>query len=262
MVQLQHVVKICILSIVLVSSGCSFFEERDETIGWSAQKIYDEAKSYFNSGDYERAIKFYEILEARFPFERLTQQAQLDVIYSYYSYEEPESALAAADRFIKQYPRHPFVDYAYYMKGLINFERNIGLLDKVFPVDKALRDTKTAVAAFNDFSTLVKMFPSSKYSQDARQRMIYLRNNLGMYEIHVANFYIKRGAYVAAVNRAKVVLENYQGTPAVPDALVILAKCYKIMGMNDLLQNTLAIFKKNYPTHHGLKEIDALELRS
>lgn len=262
MVQLQRVVKISILLMTLIISGCSLFEERDETLGWSAQKIYDEAKGYFNSGDYERAIKYYEILEARFPFERLTQQAQLDVIYSYYSDEEPESALAAADRFIKQYPRHPFVDYAYYMKGLINFERNLNVLDKVFPVDKSLRDPKTALAAFNDFATLVKMFPNSKYSQDARQRMIYLRNNLGMYEVHVANFYIKRGAYVAAVNRAKVVLEKYQGAPAVPEALLVLAKCYKIMGMNDLLQNTLAIFKKNYPTHHGLKELDALELKS
>jgi outer membrane protein assembly factor BamD len=257
--RLQQIVKVFFIFIVLSTfSGCSFFEERDETEGWSAQKIYNEAKDYFNSGDYERAIKYYEVLEARYPFERLTQQAQLDVIYAYYSYEEPESATAAADRFIKQYPRHPFVDYAYYMKGLVNFERNISPLDKVFPVDKSQRDTKTEIAAFNDFSILVKLFPNSKYSQDARQRMIFLRNNLAMNEVHVANFYIKRGAYVAAVNRAKLVLEKYQGTPAVPESLVVLAKCYKIMGMNELLQSTLRVFKQNYPTHHGLKEIDAL----
>jgi outer membrane protein assembly factor BamD len=257
--RLQQIVKVFFIFIVLITfSGCSFFEERDETESWSAQKIYNEAKDYFNSGDYERAIKYYEVLEARYPFERLTQQAQLDVIYAYYSYEEPESATAAADRFIKQYPRHPFVDYAYYMKGLVNFERNISPLDKIFPVDKSQRDTKTEIAAFNDFSILVKLFPNSKYSQDARQRMIFLRNNLAMNEVHVANFYIKRGAYVAAVNRAKLVLEKYQGTPAVPESLVVLAKCYKIMGMNELLQTTLRVFKQNYPTHHGLKEIDAL----
>ncbi|MEZ5671553.1 MAG: outer membrane protein assembly factor BamD [Thiotrichaceae bacterium] len=257
--RLQQVIKFFLIFVVLSSvSGCSFFEERDETEGWSAQKIYNEAKDYFNSGDYERAIKYYEILEARYPFERLTQQAQLDVIYAYYRYEEPESAIAAADRFIKQYPRHPFVDYSYYMKGLINFERNISPLDKIFPVDKSQRDTKTEIAAFSDFATLVKLFPKSKYSQDARQRMIFLRNNLAMNEVHVANFYIKRGAYVAAVNRAKIVLEKYQGTPAVPESLIILAKCYKIMGMTELLQSTLRVFKQNYPTHRGLKEIDAV----
>jgi len=251
-----------VLTVVINVSGCSFFEERDETEGWSAQKIYNEAKDYFNSGDYERAIKYYEVLEARYPFERLTQQGQLDVVYAYYRDEEPESAMAEADRFIKQYPRHPFVDYVYYMKGLINFERNISPLDRVFPVDKSLRDTKTEIEAFNDFATLVKLFPQSKYTQDARQRMIFLRNNLAMYEVHVANFYIKRGAYVAAVNRAKNVLEKYQGTPAVPESLVVLAKCYKVMGMNELLQSTVRVFKQNYPSHRGLKEIDALTVVS
>ena len=255
----QAVGRIFFVFMVLANvSGCSFFEERDETEGWSAQKIYNEAKDYFNSGDYERAIKYYEVLESRYPFERLTQQGQLDMVYAYYRYEEPESAMAAADRFIKQYPRHPFVDYVYYMKGLINFERNISPLDKVFPVDKSQRDTKTEIAAFNDFATLVKLFPHSKYTQDARLRMVFLRNNLAMYEVHVANFYIKRGAYVAAVNRAKSVLEKYQGTPAVPESLLVLAKCYKIMGMGELLQSTVKVFKQNYPTHQGLREIEAL----
>lgn len=248
-----------ILAIILFSLlGCSTVDFQDETSGWSAEKLYAEAKSDLNTGDYESAIRYYEILEARYPFEIFAQQAQLDMIYAYYRYEEPESALAAADRFIKIYPRHTKVDYAYYLKGLINFERDIGLLDRFLPLDRSQRDQTALRQSFRDFSELVTRFPESPYSQDARQRMLYLRNALAQHELSVAQFYMRRKAYLAAANRAKIVIANYQRTPAVPGALLVLAKAYKVMGLNTLYDSTLRVFKLNYPDHKGISQLEAL----
>ncbi len=251
-----------ILFIILASflnlSGCGSEPTHED---WTADRFYSEAKNALNRGDYTTAIKYYEMLETRYPFGKYAQQAQLDVIYAYYKYDEPESALVAADRFIKMYPRHPKIDYVYYMKGVVNFELTQGLLDRFLPLDRSQRDQGTAMQSFQNFSTLVRRFPKSKYSKDARLRMIHLRNRLAQAEINIATFYMKRGAYLAAANRAKTVIASYQGAKAMPQALFILAKSYKIMELKDLSNDALRVLKLNYPNYEGIAEVENLVVR-
>lgn len=227
--------------------GCSLLPDQiDETKDWSAQKLYSEAKSALSEGDWEQAIDYYEKLEARYPFGRYAQQALLESAYAYYKFDEPDSAISAVDRFIKTYPRHPNLDYAYYLRGLVNFTRGDTFMDRILPRDPSERDAGTAKQAFLDFGELVKRFPESRYAKDAGQRMVFLRNNLAQYEMHVADYYMRRGAYVAAANRAKLVIESYQGTPAVPEALVTLVQAYRKLGMDDLAADTERVLKLNY----------------
>ncbi|MBV5272551.1 MAG: outer membrane protein assembly factor BamD [Lamprocystis purpurea] len=227
-------------------TGCSMFgKEADETEGWNASKIYAEAASEMDAGNYKRAIELYEKLEARYPFGRYAMQAQLDVAYANYRAEEPEAALAAADRFIKLYPQNPYVDYAYYLKGIVNYNRSVGFLDKYVPMDVSQRDPGAALDAFTDFSELVKRFPDSKYTADARQRMVYLRNNLAKNEVNVARYYMKRGAYVAAANRANYVIERYQRTSAVEDALETLVAAYEALGEKKLAADAQRVLDVN-----------------
>ncbi len=257
---MKSITLIITLYLLLNLSGCSMFADPKEE-SWSAERFYSEAKESLDAGDYETAIQNYELLEARHPFGKYAQQAQLDVIYAYYKYGEPESAIVTANRFIKLYPRNPHVDYAYYIKGLVNFESHQSFLTRLLPLDRSQRDQSAAMKSFLVFSELVKRFPNSKYSEDGKQRMVYLRNMLAEYELHVAKFYIKRGAYVAAVNRAKTVIESYQRTPAVRDALIILAKAYKIMELNDLSDSTLKVLKLNYPTYERIAEVKNLVVK-
>lgn len=241
--------------------GCSLLPEKiDVTKDWSASKIYSEAKRALGEGDYEEAIKYYELLEARYPFGKFAQQSQIEVAYAYYKYSEPESALAACDRFIKLYPRHPNIDYMYYLKGLINFNAGEDLISKYLPQDPTQRDPGTARAAFDDFTILLKQYPESKYAKDAQQRMIFLRNNLAEYEIHVARYYMSRGAYVAAANRAKYVVESYQRTTAVPKGLAIMAEAYKLLGLQDQSDDALRVLRLNYPDHPGIARVEALSI--
>ncbi len=246
------------LYLLLNLSGCSHIDPENAPSDWSPQRLYSEAKEAMDYGDFEIAIKYYELLEARYPFGKYAQQAQLNVIYAYYKFEEPDSAIVAANRFLKLYPRHEKVDYVYYLKGLIYFEMNQGILGRFLPLDHSQRDPTTARQSFQEFSNLVSRFPNSQYSLDARQRMIYLRNTLATHELHVAKFYMKRTAYVAAANRAKNVIESYQGTPAMPEALFILSKSYRIMGLNDLSENALKVLKLNYPDYKGIAEVQNL----
>lgn len=228
--------------------GCSLLpEQSDETRDWSAQKLYSEAKDAMNDSDWERAIDLFEKLEARYPFGRYAQQALLESAYVYYKYDEPDSAIATADRFIKTYPRHPSLDYAYYLRGLVNFTRGDNFMDRILPRDPSERDAGAARQSYFDFAELVKRFPESRYAKDAGLRMIYLRNNLAWYEIHVADYYMRRGAYVAAINRSKQVVENYQGTPAMPTALETLVRAYRILGLNALAADAERVLKLNYP---------------
>lgn len=246
---------------VTLLAGCSMMpKEIDQTKDWSAQRLYSTAKGNLNDGAYEEAIKYYEKLESRYPFGKFAQQAQIDVAYAYYKSLEPEAAVAAAERFIRLYPRHPHVDYAYYIKGLANFNRGMGLIERYLPRDASQRDPGAALQSFNDFSELTRRFPESRYAADAAQRMLYLRNNLARHEVHVAEYYMRREAYVAAVNRAKYVVENYQRTPAVPDALVLLVKGYKLLGLMDLAEDTLRVLKLNFPDHERLQEVEQLEI--
>jgi len=240
----------------LLLSGCSLIPDQiDQTKDWSASKFYSEGKKALAEGDFEEAIQYYEQLEARFPFGKYAQQAQVEITYAYYKYDEPESALIAADRFIKLHPRHPHVDYLYYLKGLVNFNAGKDLISKYIPQDPTQRDPGAARASFDDFGVLVRKYPDSKYSEDARQRMLFLRNNLAEYEIHVARYYMKRQAYLAASNRAKYVVENYQKTTAIPKALSIMAVAYQKIGLKDLSKDAMRVLKKNYPDYQDVATI-------
>ncbi len=236
---------IALLLITLFLSACSLLpKEKDETIGWSAQKFYSEASFAMSDGDYETAIKYYEGLESRYPFGKYAVQSQLDIAYAYYKEGEDESAIAAADRFIKLHPRNPYVDYAYYLKGIVNFNRNLTFITRFIPTDTSQRDPGASLESFKDFEELTRRFPESKYSADARKRMFFLRNNLAKHEIHVANYYMKRGAYLAAANRCVTVIEKYQRTPAIRDALNIMIQAYDKLGLDQLsadAQRVLAV---------------------
>lgn len=242
---------LCIaLALLFASAGCSLLPDKvDETKDWSASKFYSEAKTALNDGNYETSIKYFETLEARFPFGPYAQQAELEVAYAYYKYDEADSAITAADRFIKLHPRHPNVDYAYYLKGLINFNRGASFVDRVMPQDPSQRDPSYARKSFDDFQALVKNFPNSTYAADTRQRLIFLRNNLARYEVHVADYYMRRGGYVAAVNRAKFLIEHYPETPANADALAIMATAYRSLGETALAEDTERVLKLNFPGH-------------
>jgi len=246
------------LAAVLLA-GCSLLPDKiDETKGWSAQRLYSEAKEAIGEGNYRTALEYLDKLQARYPFGRYSQQAQLDTIFCQYRDNEPDAAIAAADRFIKANPRHPYVDYAYYMRGLVNFNRSNTLIDRLAPVDRAKTDTNTARQSYNDFSELIRKFPDSKYAEDARQRLLFLHNSLAMYEANVADFYLRRGAYVAAVNRAAYVLQNYARSPATENALGIMTQAYVKLGMPQLAADSLRVLERNYPQSPQLPTLNAL----
>ena len=235
-----------LLPLLLALASCSWLEEQeDPTKGWSVAKLYRSAAAELDSGNYKTAIDYYEKLEARYPFGRYAMQAQLDVAYAYYKADEPESAIAAAERFIKLYPQNPYVDYAYYLKGIVNYNRSVGFLDRYIPTDPSQRDPGSALDAFQDFSELIRRFPDSKYAPDARQRMLYLRNNLAQHEVHVAHYYIKRGAYLAAVNRCNYVIQHYQRTSAVKRALEAMVDAYHRLGEEDLAADAQRVLEIN-----------------
>jgi outer membrane protein assembly factor BamD len=236
------------VALALAISGCGLLPEfSDETTGWSAQKLYSEAKESMNDGAFEKAIKYFETLEARYPYGRYAQQAQLEVAYAYYKSGEAALAIAACDRFIKLHPNHPNVDYAYYLKGLVNFNEDLGLLGWLANQEPSERDPKAARESFLAFKELVTRFPESKYAEDAQQRMNYLVNALASHEVHVARYYLRRGAYVAAANRAQYALQNYPRTPALEEALFVMVRAYDAMGMNDLRDDAERVMRQNFP---------------
>lgn len=243
---------ICCLGLSL--QGCGIFgdkaeEENPESLyaGWNVEKFRTEAQKSVDSGNYDKAIKIYEALESRYPFGDSSAQTQLDIAYAYFKNSEPEAAIAAADRFIKMNPRNPHVDYAYYLKGLVNYNRDIGFIDRFLPTDTSQRDPGSAREAYRNFEELIQRYPGSRYLADARLRMIALRNNLAMHEVHVARYYMKRKAYIAAANRASSVVETYQRTPAVPYALQVMQEAYTELGMKELANDTKQVYEQNYP---------------
>ncbi|MDE2599744.1 MAG: outer membrane protein assembly factor BamD [Rhodocyclaceae bacterium] len=232
----------------LLLAGCGLLpDQADETAGWSPSKIYSEAKSSMSDGAYDKAIKYFERLEARYPYGRYAQQAQLETAYAYYRQGEAASAIAACDRFIRLQPNHPNVDYAYYLKGLANFNEDLGILGYVSNQDLTERDPKAARESFDAFRDLVTRFPDSKYAPDARDRMNYLVNALASHQVHVANYYMRRGAYVAAANRAQSAIKNYPDAPANEAALAIMVKSYDALGMTDLRDDAERVMRKNFP---------------
>ena len=229
-------------------------EEQDPTKDWSARRLYDTAKGHLDRGAHEQAIEYYEKLEVRYPFGPLAMQGQLDLVYAYYKFDERSSAIAAADRFIKLHPRHPNVDYAFYLKGLAHFVDGDSLLDRFGSKDMSEHDTSATLQSFRAFDELVQRFPESRYADDSRQRMLYLKNLLAAHELHVARYHMKRGAWLAAANRARYVVENYQRAPAVSDALAVLVIAYGELGLDDLSADAARVLRLNYPDHAGLDE--------
>lgn len=235
------VVSICLLA------GCAGLDKPDETATWNAQKLYSEAKSSLTDGSYEQAIKYYEKLEAKYPYGRYAQQAQLETAYAYFKNADAAQALAACDRFIKLHPNHPNVDYAYYLRGLINFNDGEGFMSEVSRQDVSERDPRAARESFESFRELVNRFPESRYAADSEKRMAFLINNLARNEVHVARYYYKRGAYVAAVSRAQTAVQTYPQAPAIEEAMFIMVKGYEALGLKDLHADAERVMKKNFP---------------
>lgn len=247
---------ILLLTLTLLSS-CGLFSrgEQDEFAGLSTEEqFYRRALDQLNSQNFAGAIATYQALEARFPFGRYAAQAQIEIVYAYYRNGDEEAARAAADRFIRLHPENENIDYAYYMKGLASFEDGGGFFSRIVPVDHTKRDPGLARESFSDFSQLLALYPDSPYAADARARMVYLRNNLAVYEIHVANYYLERRAYIAALRRAQYVVENFQGTPAVADGVAIMVECYLRLGLNELADTSLALLRENYPDHAAIDD--------
>lgn len=236
------------LLLALLLSACSDDPTRsDPFASWSAKDFYEESRRALEAGEFKTAIEHLENLEARFPFSPYARQAQLDVAYAYYKFEEPDSVITAADRFLRLNPRDEHVDYAWYLKGLANFQRGAGFLDSWFPRDPSQHDSKSLKDAFNDFSTLVRRYPDSRYAADAYKRMVYLRNELAEHEVVVAEYYMKRGAWLAAAQRGQTVLEQYAQAPARVRALQLMDEAYTRLGMTDLATDARSILAKNLP---------------
>lgn len=230
--------------VVLMLSGCSHFRAKQYN---NPDDLYDVARKDLDHGDFAVAIKNYEMLESRFPFSNATRQAKLDLLYAYYENGDKENLIDQADQFIRENPTHPRADYAYYMKGLANFDRDRNFFERWFRVDLTKRPPENSRTSFQAFQALVQRYPNSQYAADARQRMIFLRNRLASYEVYVARYYIRRGAYVAALNRAKYAIENYDGAPAIKEALEISRDSYAKLGMKDLADKSNEVLKLNFP---------------
>jgi outer membrane protein assembly factor BamD len=236
----------------LLLSGCAN-TPKDVTAGWTPEKIYAEARDEANAGAWDKAIGFYEKLEGRAAGTLLAQQAQLDKAFAQYKTGDKIQAIATLDRFTRLHPTSPALDYALYLKGLVNFNDNLGLFSFLTQQDLSERDQMAAKASFESFKELTSRFPDSKYTSDARQRMMYIVNALASYEVHVARYYASRGAHVAAVNRAQQAIAEYQGVPAIEEALAILVGSYDALGMTGLRDDAKRVLEKNFPQTHFLK---------
>ncbi len=236
-------VALCI--VLLAVSGCRSHKEKEEK-KVTPEALYKKAHKSLDNYDFNGAIKTYEQLTARFPFTDEARQARLDLIYAYYRAGENESAIDAADTFIRENPTHPRVDYAWYIKGLVDFEHTPNAIESLFRADLTKRPPSNARKSFAAFKTVVEQYPKSEYAHDSLQRMVYLRDRLASYEVHVARFYFKRGSYVAAAQRAKGAIDQYDGAPAVREALEILIRCYDHLNLQPLARQSREVYAANY----------------
>lgn len=238
-----------LLAAALMLAGCSWFgggeKERDKDPG--VAKMYQEAKDDLESGNFERAVKDYEALEARYPYGPYAQQAELEMAYAQYKQGESANAVATADRFIKAHPNHVNIDYAYYVKGLANFKDDFGYFSSISGQDLSERDQKAARESFDTFKELITRYPLSRYAEDSGKRMVYLQNNMANHEVHVADYYYRRGAWLAAANRAQVVVKDFPRAPATEKALYLMVRSYEKLGLDDLAHDALGVLQKNFP---------------
>jgi len=250
--RLDRILVVLIVAIPLSLIGCSK-NNRDVVSG--ADELFERGNKSMNGGNYRNAIAYFEGLEARYPFSNQAKQAQLNLIYAYFKNGEPEAAVDAAIQFERENPTHPRVDYALYMQGLAKFSGQHTRMHRFFRFDLSKRPPVNARESFSAFSRLVQRYPDSRFAPDARQRMIFLRNRLAQHENHVANYYFRRGAYAAALNRAKYSMETFDGAPAVADSLFIMIGSYEQLGMKDLAEATQRVLDENYPGAERPKEI-------
>ncbi len=235
-----------VLALCLALAAVPACRSKRDLMSSSPEILYKRAKQSLTGQDYNNAIKMYEALTARYPFTEQARQARLDLIYAYYRSGEKESAIDAADTFVRENPTHPRIDYAWYIKGLVDFERSANIIERTFRVDLAERPPATARKSFAAFRVVVEQYPKSDYAHDALQRMIFLRNRLAQYEVHVARYYYKRGAYIAAAQRSKGAIEQYDGAPTTREALEILIESYDRLDLKELAAQARQVYEANY----------------
>lgn len=246
---LFKIIRIIPLILIVLLTGCGKKEDLYKDL--SAKEIYERGKTAAIGKNYSQAIQDFDTLEARYPYGEYTDKGQLALIHAYAQGNEEASALAAADRFIRMHPRHPNVDYAYYMKGVINYDQNFSLAFRILPIDRSLRESSYAQSAFDDFKTLLEKFPNSKYAPDARKRMIVLRDQLANHELNIARYYVRQGALLAAANRASYLINQFPRSEATPEALEIMYDSYTALGLKKQANEALATLKENFP-HYKL----------
>lgn len=233
---------------VALAAGCGVLPDKiDETSNWSAQRLYTEAKQLLDEGAFDQSVKMYEKLEARYPYGRYAQQAQIEVAYAYYRAGDRVQALAACERFIRLHPNHPNVDYIFYLRGLVDFNEDMGFMSKISRQDMTERDPKGLKDSFDSLKELVTRYPDSKYVPDAAARMGYLVNALAAAEVHVARYYFRRGAFLSAATRAQYAISNFQQSPSTEEALYILVRSYEQLGLDDLREDAERVMQKNFP---------------
>jgi outer membrane protein assembly factor BamD len=251
-----------VTKLLLITTGLSFFlltacststDPAEAYKGESAEQIFQKGETALRDRSYSEAVKRFEALDIQYPYERNTETAQLHIIYAYYMTSDYSSAEAAADRFIHAHPANPHVDYAYYMRGLSNYFQNLGVFERIFTVDLATRDLSQIKKSYADFAEIVHSYPNSYYAPAAHQYMIYLRNILANHELEVAQYYYSREAYVAAADRANLVVQHYQGAPAIPEALVIMAKSYRALHLTQNENEAMQVLQYNYPNSKYVK---------
>ena len=236
-----------LVSAVLLLAACAGKDKREDAFVRDVTEAYQSAQRALTSGNYNRAIQIYEALQARFPFSEFATQIQLELMYAYYKSGRKEQAVDASDTFVRENPTHPRVDYALYVKGLAYFDQDTGVLERLFRKRIDNRPPGDAELAFSTFRRLVERYPASPYAEDAEQRMIFLKNRLARYENSVARFYIEQGAYVAALNRAKRALEEYNGADSGAESLQLMIKAYEGLGMSDLAADARRVLMENFP---------------
>lgn len=251
----RFAVRLALLALIVLATGCSLFhrgKRGDPMDTMTVEQLYQQGVEALDAGNDDLASRTFQRLIARFPFGPYTEQSQINLAYAQYKGDKPDDAYSTINRFIKTYPTHKHVDYAYYLRGLINFNRSAGFIERYVGQDMTKRDQANLRQSFDDFGALLARYPTSRYAEDSRQRMIYLRNMMATADLHVAMFYLRRNAYVAASNRAKSILETYPQSPQAGDALAIMVMSYKKLGQDKLADDTERVLKLNYPEHPSL----------
>ena len=241
------------ISLAVTINGCTYWNEMlrevDTTKSLTPAQIYNDGKEFLNAGDFVNAIKYFEVLESRYPFGIYATQAMLDLAYAHYEYEDKDQTIIQCNRFIRLYPNHPNVDYAYYLRALANFEKSANIIARFLGADTSRYDVTSLRDSFDDFSLIINKFPSSKYVKDSRNRLLYLKNKMASNELYIAKYYRKRLAHVAAIERVKYMLENFGGTPSTEEGLVLLIDSYNDLGIYDLAYDSSRVLITNYPNY-------------